>query len=189
MAWRAAPSLLDPFLCIARSLSFAEWNHCQIPFFAPFHLGQKCAFFKGLKTMANWQGRSSGSPALLATFPSRLVETVVFAAKRVLSLYTTNNKKSRVTAAGPLPSLTGFPIKLRSGFKTPSKAQWLRCKPPVNAHILTYAALSRSAWRLALGSDLRFWNHFYAPYSLRTSFKGKSVSSQQNSVDNGLGFI
>ena len=112
MAWRAAPSLLDPFLCIARSLSFAEWNHCQIPFFAPFHLGQKCAFFKGLKTMANWQGRSSGSPALLATFPSRLVETVAFAAKRVLSLYTTNNKKSRVTAAGPLPTLTGFPIKL-----------------------------------------------------------------------------
>jgi hypothetical protein len=23
----------------------------------------------------------------------------------------------------------------RSGFKTPSKAQWLRCRPPVNAHI------------------------------------------------------
>jgi hypothetical protein len=77
----------------------------------PFQGGQKCAFFKGLKTLANWQGRSSGSPALLATFPSRLVETVAFAAKRVLSLYTTNNKKSRVTAAGPLPILTGFPIK------------------------------------------------------------------------------
>ena len=24
----------------------------------------------------------------------------------------------------------------RSDFKTPSKAQWLRCSPPVNAHIL-----------------------------------------------------
>jgi hypothetical protein len=61
--------------------------------------------------MAIRQGRSSGSPALLATFPSRLFETVAFTAKRVLSLYKTNNKKSRVTAAGPLPTLTGFPIK------------------------------------------------------------------------------
>jgi len=33
----------------------------------------------------------------------------------------------------------------RSDFKTPSKAQWLRCRPPVNAHIHMYAALSRSA--------------------------------------------
>ena len=112
IAWRAAPSLLDPLICIARSLSFAEWNHCQIPFFAPFYLGVKMNIFQGSQSPAIWQGRSSGSPALLATFPSRLVETVVFAAKRVLSSYTTNNKKSRVTAAGPLPTLTGFPIKL-----------------------------------------------------------------------------
>ena len=61
--------------------------------------------------MANWQGRSSGSPALLATFPSRLVETVASAAKRVLFLSIAHTKKSRVTAAGPLPALTGFPIK------------------------------------------------------------------------------
>ena len=80
--------------------------------FYPFHLGVKMNIFQGSQSPAIWQGRSSGSPALLATFPSRLVETVVFAAKRVLSLYTTNNKKSRVTAAGPLPTLTGFPIKL-----------------------------------------------------------------------------
>jgi len=33
----------------------------------------------------------------------------------------------------------------RSGFKTPFWAQWLRCRPPVNAHIPMYAALSRSA--------------------------------------------
>jgi hypothetical protein len=25
----------------------------------------------------------------------------------------------------------------RSGFKTPSEAQWLRCRPPINAHIPT----------------------------------------------------
>jgi hypothetical protein len=25
-------------------------------------------------------------------------------------------------------------MAFRSGFKTPSKAQWLRCKPPINAH-------------------------------------------------------
>jgi hypothetical protein len=37
---------------------------------------------------------------------------VVLAAKRVLSLYTTTDKKSGDTAAGPLPALTGFPIKL-----------------------------------------------------------------------------
>jgi hypothetical protein len=28
-------------------------------------------------------------------------------------------------------------------------------RPPINAHILMYAALSRSAWRLALEPDLR----------------------------------
>jgi hypothetical protein len=33
----------------------------------------------------------------------------------------------------------------RSDFKTPSKAQRLRCRPPVNAHIHMYAALSLSA--------------------------------------------
>jgi hypothetical protein len=81
----------------------------------PFQGGQKCAFFKGLKTLANWQGRSSGSPALLATFPSRLVETVAFAAKRVLSLYTTNNKKSnkqqkeRGYSGGTAPDFNGIP--------------------------------------------------------------------------------
>jgi hypothetical protein len=32
---------------------------------------------------------------------------------------------------------------IRSGFKTPSKVQWPRCRPPVNAHIPMYAALSR----------------------------------------------
>jgi hypothetical protein len=96
-----------PGLCHSQSETAAKH-----PFLPHFISGQKCAFFRGLKTMAIWQGRSSGSPALLATFPSRLVETVAFTAKRVLSLYTTSNKKSRVTAAGPLPILTGFPIKL-----------------------------------------------------------------------------
>jgi leucyl-tRNA synthetase len=38
----------------------------------------------------------------------------------------------------------------RNGFKTPSKAQWLRCKPPVNAHIPMYAPLSRSVCALPL---------------------------------------
>jgi hypothetical protein len=38
----------------------------------------------------------------------------------------------------------------RSGFKTPSKAQWLRCRPPINAHIPTYAARYRSACALPL---------------------------------------
>jgi hypothetical protein len=27
-------------------------------------------------------------------------------------------------------------VMISSGFKTPSKAQWLRCRPPVNAYIL-----------------------------------------------------
>jgi len=39
----------------------------------------------------------------------------------------------------------GGPPFFRSGFKTPSKVQWPRCRPPVNAHIPMYAALSRSA--------------------------------------------
>jgi hypothetical protein len=40
--------------------------------------------------------------------------------------------------------------EIRSGFKTPSKAQWLRCRPPINAHIPMYAALSRSVCALPL---------------------------------------
>jgi hypothetical protein len=70
-----------PVLCLSQSETAAKH-----PFLPHFILRQKCAFFKGLKTMAIWQGRSSDSPALLATFPSRLVETVAFTAKRVLSL-------------------------------------------------------------------------------------------------------
>ena len=96
-----------PILCRSQSETIAKR-----PFLPHFISGQKWTFFKGLKTAAIRQGRSSGSPALLATFPSRLVETVALAAKRVLSLYATTSKKSRVTAAGPLPFLTGFPIKL-----------------------------------------------------------------------------
>jgi len=38
--------------------------------------------------------------------------------------------------------------QFRSGFKTPSKAQWLRCRPPINAHIPMYAARYRSACAL-----------------------------------------
>jgi hypothetical protein len=96
-----------PGLCRSQSETIAKYSF--LPYFIS---GQKWTFFKDLRASAIWQGRSSGSPARLATFPSRLVETVVFAAKRVLSLYTTYNKKSGVTAAGPLPALTGFPIKL-----------------------------------------------------------------------------
>ena len=58
---------------------------------------------------AKRQGRSSGFPALLATFPSRSIETVAIEAKRVFDAL---QRKAGVTAAGPLPILTGFPIKL-----------------------------------------------------------------------------
>jgi hypothetical protein len=44
----------------------------------------------------------------------------------------------------------GVAFSIRSGFKTPSKAQWLLCRPPINAHIPMYAALSRSAYALPL---------------------------------------
>jgi hypothetical protein len=41
-------------------------------------------------------------------------------------------------------------ILSRNGTKTPSQAQWLRCRPPTNAHIPMYAALSRPASALPL---------------------------------------
>jgi hypothetical protein len=49
----------------------------------------------------------------------------------------------------------------RSGFKTPSKAQWLRCRPPANAHPPEFVAdgafptCPAIARRLALEPDLR----------------------------------
>jgi len=45
---------------------------------------------------------------------------------------------------------------VRSCFKTPSKAQWLRCRPPVNAHILHVYCAFPIGLRLALEPDLRF---------------------------------
>jgi len=44
----------------------------------------------------------------------------------------------------------------RSGFKTPSKARWLRCRPPQNAHILPCMLRFFVGLRLALEPDLRF---------------------------------
>jgi hypothetical protein len=44
----------------------------------------------------------------------------------------------------------------RSGFKTPSKAQWLRCSPPVNAHIPMYAENNDFPDRPALDAYLNF---------------------------------
>jgi hypothetical protein len=44
----------------------------------------------------------------------------------------------------------------RSGFKTPSKAQELRCKPLQNAHILLCMLRFFIGLRLALEPNLRF---------------------------------
>jgi hypothetical protein len=44
----------------------------------------------------------------------------------------------------------------RSGFKTPSKARWLRCAPLQNAHILSCMLRFIIGSRLALEPDLRF---------------------------------
>ena len=61
---------------------------------------------------------------------------------------------------------------IRSGFKTPSEVQWLRCpakrdshrlcytkvhhRPPINAHILTVCCAFSIGLRLALKPDMRF---------------------------------
>ncbi len=45
---------------------------------------------------------------------------------------------------------------LRSGFKTPSKARWLRCRPPINAHIPHVCCAFSIRLRLALEPDLGF---------------------------------
>ena len=46
--------------------------------------------------------------------------------------------------------------KFRSGFKTPSEAQWLRCPADSNAHVLSCTLRFKSEGRLALEPDLRF---------------------------------
>jgi hypothetical protein len=55
-------------------------------------------------------GRSSDFPAFLAAFPFRFVGKVAIFAKKVPFI-----KKGGITAAGPLPILTGFPIKPLTG--------------------------------------------------------------------------
>ena len=45
---------------------------------------------------------------------------------------------------------------VRSGFKTPSEDQWLRCRPPINAHILNVCCAFSIGLRLDLEPDLRF---------------------------------
>jgi hypothetical protein len=49
-----------------------------------------------------------------------------------------------------------FEIAFRSGCKTPSKAQWLRCKLLQNAHILPCMLRFFIGLRLALEPNLRF---------------------------------
>ena len=44
---------------------------------------------------------------------------------------------------------------IRNAFKTPSKAQWLRCRPPINAHIPNVCCAFSISLRLALEPDLR----------------------------------
>ena len=44
----------------------------------------------------------------------------------------------------------------RSGFKTPSKAQWLRCPADRNADVQSGTLRIRSAGRLTLEPDLEF---------------------------------
>jgi hypothetical protein len=55
-------------------------------------------------------GRSSDFPAFLAAFPFRFIGKVAYIAKKVPFI-----KKGGITAAGPLPILTGFPIKPLTG--------------------------------------------------------------------------
>jgi hypothetical protein len=62
------------------------------------------------KGTAVFSGRSSDSPAFLAAFPFRIAGTVAIVAKKVPFLL-----KVGITAAGPLPIFTGFPIKPFAG--------------------------------------------------------------------------
>jgi len=49
-----------------------------------------------------------------------------------------------------------FEMASGNGFKTPSKVQWLRCRPPINAHILSVCCAFSIGLRLALEPDLGF---------------------------------
>lgn len=63
-----------------------------------------------LQESSPYCGRSSGSPSPPATFPSPIARTVVQQCQKG-SLF--QGEKGEVTAAGPLPNCTGFPIKSR----------------------------------------------------------------------------
>ena len=69
----------------------------------------------------------------------------------------------------------GITILIRSGFKTPSEAQWLRCKPLQNAHILTCMLRFFIGLRLALEPYLGFLNRFeYLYFKARFQFAANS---------------
>jgi hypothetical protein len=59
----------------------------------------------GRGIIANWQGRSSDSPACSAAFPSLLDETVAFSAEQVPFV----NEKGRGYSGGTAPEFNGIP--------------------------------------------------------------------------------
>jgi hypothetical protein len=61
-------------------------------------------------------GRSSDFPAFLAAFPFQFTGKVAHICAKKVPFY----KKGGITAAGPLPILTGFPIKPLTGTLTES---------------------------------------------------------------------
>jgi hypothetical protein len=77
------PVFLTLFMCCRISVLRRVRRESHASSLPEFIAGKKRSLIR-LKTMAIRPGRSSGSPALSATFPSRFIETVVFAAKRVL---------------------------------------------------------------------------------------------------------
>jgi hypothetical protein len=60
------------------------------------------------------------------------------------------------SAGYKISNLNSKRVFSRSGFKTPSEAQWLCCPADWNTHVLTCTLRFQSAGRLALEPDLRF---------------------------------
>jgi hypothetical protein len=87
--------------------------------------------FRGNLCRSN--NRMAGCPTLQKTVRNQIIQIFSFSQMISRIIHTPLHFYQDLLLHG---LLSGFP---KSGFKTPSKAQWLRCRPPVNAHIPMYA--------------------------------------------------
>ena len=179
-AWRAAPSLLDPFVYIARSLSFAEWDRVS-DFLPNFDIRQRSTFSQVSK-----QGclvrQVFWLPRPFSDLPIPMIRNSGVCG--YMGPLFCKAEKSGVTAAGPLPVLTGFPIKLTHLIRWHDPLREKR-RQVKKIHLTKPHILSDSCCKLAANpclsrQDAAPTNYMWVPNNSNSVYKKVGVASSHD---------